>query len=266
MNDFTYSYPMKVYFGEGAAKKAIAAELGRFGKVVMLAYGGGSIKKSGVYEEIKTLLLDAGKEIVEFSGIMPNPTYIKVQEGAVLARERSVDFILAVGGGSVIDCCKVVSAQAVLDEDIWDMEYGKGIFPAAGIPMGAVVTASGTGAEMNAGAVITHEEKLWKGPVFGTAATFAVLDPSYTMSVPSMQVLSGAFDTLSHAMETYLGSSDPDNVSDDVALAIMHNTVVNMRRALVDMSDVQARGNLMWDSAMAENGILKVSPFTTGIF
>ena len=102
MNDFTYSYPMKVYFGEGAAKKAIAAELGRFGKVVMLAYGGGSIKKSGVYEEIKTLLLDAGKEIVEFSGIMPNPTYIKVQEGAVLARERSVDFILAVGGGSVI--------------------------------------------------------------------------------------------------------------------------------------------------------------------
>lgn len=174
MNDFTYSYPMKVYFDEGAAKKAIAAELGRFGKVVMLAYGGGSIKKSGVYEEIKTLLLDAGKEIVEFSGIMPNPTYIKVQEGAVLARERSVDFILAVGGGSVIDCCKVVSAQAVLDEDIWDMEYGKEIFPAAGIPMGAVVTASGTGAEMNAGAVITHEEKLWKGPVFGTAATFAV--------------------------------------------------------------------------------------------
>jgi len=150
----------------------------------------------------------------------------------------------------------------MLDEDIWDMEYGRGAFPTAGIPMGAVVTASGTGAEMNAGAVITYEKKLWKGPVFGTAATFAVLDPSYTMSVPPTQVLSGAFDTLSHAMETYLGSSDQDNVSDDVALAIMRNTVLNMRRVLSDMNDMQARGNLMWDSAMAENGILKVGRLT----
>ena len=124
--------------------------------------------------------------------------------------------------------------------------------------MGAVVTASGTGAEMNAGFVITCEEKMWKGPIFGTAASFAVLDPSYTMTVPKMQVLSGAFDTLSHAMETYLGTSDQDNVSDDVALAVMRNTVVNMRRVLVDINDIQARGNLMWDSAMAENGILKV--------
>ena len=262
MNNFTYSYPMKVYFGEDAAKNAIAAELGRFGKTIMLAYGGGSIQKTGIYDEIKNLLLDAGKEIVDFSGIMSNPTYAKVQEGAALVRERKVDFILAVGGGSVIDCCKVISAQAVLDEDIWDMEYGKGKFPTAGIPMGAVVTASGTGAEMNAGAVITYEEKMWKGPVFGTAATFAVLNPAYTMSVPKMQVLSGAFDTLSHAMETYLGSSDEDNVSDDVALSIMRNTVVNMRRVLADMEDVQARGNLMWDSAMAENGILKVGRLT----
>lgn len=200
--------------------------------------------------------------MVDFSGIMPNPTYAKVQEGAALVREHHVDFILAVGGGSVIDCCKVVSAQAVIDEDIWDMEYGKGKFPADGIPMGAVVTASGTGAEMNAGAVITYEEKKWKGPVFGTGAAFAVLDPAYTMSVPPMQVLSGAFDTLSHAMETYLGSSDQDNVSDDVALAIMRNTVVNMRRLLVNINDMEARSNLMWDSAMAENGILKCGRLT----
>lgn len=128
--------------------------------------------------------------------------------------------------------------------------------------MGAVVTASGTGAEMNAGAVITYEEKTWKGPIFGTAATFAVLDPAYTMSVPSLQVLSGAFDTLSHAMETYLGSSDEDNVSDDVVLAIMRNTVVNMCRLLININDVQARSNLMWDSAMAENGILKCGRLT----
>lgn len=262
MNDFTYSYPMKVYFGEHAAEQAVTEELGRFGKTVMLAYGGGSIKASGVYDEIHGLLEKAGKEIVDFSGIMPNPTYAKVQEGAALAREKSVDFILAVGGGSVIDCCKVISAQAVIEEDIWEMEYTKGTFPTAGIPMGAIVTASGTGAEMNAGAVITCEDKMWKGPLFGTAASFAVLNPAYTMTVPKMQVLSGAFDTLSHAMETYLGASDQDNVSDDVALAIMRNTVVNMRRVLADINDVQARGNLMWDSAMAENGILKVGRLT----
>lgn len=115
---------------------------------------------------------------------------------------------------------------------------------------------------MNAGAVITYDEKMWKGPVFGTAADFAVLDPAYTMSVPPMQVLSGAFDTLSHAMETYLGASDENNVSDDVALAIMHNTVVNMRRLLKDIKDRQAWSNLMWDSAMAENGILKCGRLT----
>lgn len=262
MNKFTFSYPTRVYFGEGSAAQAFSAELGKVGETVMLAFGGGSVKKNGIYEELKTLLEKAGKQVIDFAGIMSNPTYIKVQEGASLAREHHVDFILAVGGGSVIDCCKVISAQAMLEEDIWNMEYGKGKFPTSGIPMGAVVTASGTGAEMNPGAVITCEEKKWKGPIFGTAASFAVLEPAYTMSVPSMQVLSGAFDTLSHAMETYLGASDKDNVSDDVALAVMRNTVVNMRRLLKDINDLQARSNLMWDSAMAENGILKCGRLT----
>ena len=262
MNRFVFSYPTKVYFGEKSAAQAFEAELGKMGETVMLAYGGGSVKQNGVYDEIKTLLEQGGKTIVEFSGIMPNPTYKKVQEGTALVRERHVDFILAVGGGSVIDCCKVISAQAVLDEDIWDLEYVKGRFPAAGIPLGAVVTASGTGAEMNASGVITHEEKKWKGGIFGVAPDFAVLDPAYTMSVPPMQVFSGAFDTLSHAMETYFGRSDQDNVSDDVALAVMRNTVTNMRRLLVNVQDMQARSNLMWDSAMAENGILKCGRLT----
>ena len=252
MNSFTFSYPTKVYFGEGSAAQAFRTELRKKGKTVLLAYGGGSVKKNGVYDEVKALLKQADKTIIDFSGIMPNPTYAKVQEGAAIAREQHVDFILAVGGGSVIDCCKVISAQALLDEDIWEMEYGKGQFPNAGIPVGAVVTASGTGAEMNAGGVITHEEKKWKGGIFGIAPVFAVLDPAYTMSVPPMQVLSGAFDTLSHAMETYFGNSDQDNVSDDVALAVMRNTVVNMRRLLKNINDRQARSNLMWDSAMAE--------------
>lgn len=262
MNKFTYTYPTRVYFGEGIAAEALNRELPQVGKTVLLAYGGGSIKRSGIYEEICGLLMQAGKEVVDFAGIMPNPTYAKVQQGAQLARERQVDFILAVGGGSVVDCCKVIAVQARTQEDIWNMEYASGKFPTSGIPMGAVVTASGTGAEMNSGAVITYEEKLWKGAILGSAPSFAVLDPLYTATVPPMQVLSGAFDTLSHAMETYLGNSDADNVSDDVALAIMRNTVVNMRRLLTDINDMQARGNLMWDSAMAENGILKVGRLT----
>ena len=262
MQKFMYSYPTRVYFGEGAAADALKQELPRVGRRVMLAYGGGSVKRNGIYDQLKELLAQAGKEVIDFSGIPANPTYAKAQEGARLARENGVDFILAVGGGSVIDCCKVISAQAVLEEDIWQMKYQQGKMPAGGISMGAVVTASGTGAEMNNGAVITCEEKLWKGPIVGSYASFAVLDPAYTATVPPIQVMSGAFDTLSHAMETYLGRSDQDNVSDDVALAIMRNTVVNMRRLQADLNDRQARSNLMWDSAMAENGILKVGRLT----
>lgn len=262
MNKFMYAYPTKVYFGEESAQQALKTELGENCKTVMLGYGGGSVKKNGIYDEIKTLLEEFGHTVVDFSDIMPNPTYAKVQEGVALAREKNVDFILAVGGGSVVDCCKVISVQAKTEEDIWNMEYEEKRFPTAGIPLGAVVTASGTGAEMNGGAVITCEDKLWKGAIFGTAPSFAVLNPAYTASVPRMQVLSGAFDTLSHAMETYLGNSDQDNVSDDVALAVMRNTVVNMKRLLKDPDDMQARGNLMWDSAMAENGILKVGRLT----
>lgn len=262
MDEFTFTYPTKVYFGEGIAQKVLKPELEKVGKTVMLACGGGSVKKNGIYDEMRGILEEAGKEIVDFSGIMPNPTYAKVQEGAALAKENHVDFILAVGGGSVVDCCKVISAQAKLDEDIWTMEYTSYKFPTEGIPIGAVVTASGTGAEMNSGAVITCEDKMWKGPILGTAPSFAILDPAYTASVPKMQVLSGAFDTLSHAMETYFGNSDQDNVSDDIALAVMRNTVVNMKRLLENIDDMQARGNLMWDSAMAENGMLKVGRLT----
>ncbi len=262
MNEFVFSYPTKVYFGKGTAAKALRAELGQAGNTVMLAYGGGSVKRNGIYDEIAAILQEMGKTIVEFSGIMPNPTYAKVQEGAALAKKEQADYILAVGGGSVIDCCKIVAAQAKTEEDIWNMEFVQRRLPADAIPLGAVVTASGTGAEMNGGAVITNEELQIKTGVLAYAPRFAVLDPAYTMSVPAMQVISGAFDTLSHAMETYLGQSDEDNVSDDVALAVMRNTVRNMRRLLADGSDLQARGNLMWDSAMAENGILKVGRLT----
>ena len=262
MQKFVYEYATKVYFGEGAAKEHLAAAVSGYGDNVMLAYGGGSVKKNGIYDEVKKILEDAGKKIFDFNGIMSNPTYAKVQEGAKLAKENKIDFILAVGGGSVIDCCKIVAAQAKTDKDLWEMEMTDHQFPTDILPMGAVVTASGTGAEMNGGAVITNEDKVIKAGMAAAAPRFAILDPLYTASVPRLQVISGAFDTLSHAMETYFGNSDQNNVSDDVALAIMKNTVVNMKRLLGNINDMQARGNLMWDSAMAENGILKVGRAT----
>lgn len=262
MNDFTYSYPTKVYFGQGAAKRAFAAELGKAGKNVMVTFGGGSVKRSGVFDEICGLLKEAGKEIVEFSGIMPNPTYKKVQEGAALAREKRIDFILAVGGGSVIDCSKIIAVQAVTEADIWDMEFKEHKYPTEFLPMGAVVTASGTGAEMNNGAVITNEETKQKAGVLGAYASFAVLDVEYTMTLPEKQVISGAFDTLSHCMETYFGSPRQVTLSDDIAEAVMRNTIRNIRTLLKDMNDRHARSELMWASAMGENGILKIGKIT----
>lgn len=263
MENFVYEYPTKVYFGKGVAGQHLPGILADYGPNVLLAYGGGSIKRNGVYEELTGILQAAGKTVTEFAGIMSNPTWAKVQEGARLAREHRIDLILAVGGGSVVDCCKIVAAQAVTDEDLWDLEMVRHKMPAkAPIPLGAVVTASGTGAEMNGGAVITNEEVKIKGGMFAAAPRFAVLDPAYTLTLPRMQVLSGAFDTLSHAMETYFGRSDRDNVSDEVAEAVMRSTVTNMRTLLGDLNDYTARSNLMWTSAMAENGILKVGRLT----
>lgn len=262
MNSFTYSYPTKVYFGEKAATKNLPAELAKTGKTVMLAYGGGSIKKNGIYDELVGILKEAGKEIVEFTGIMSNPTYVKVQEGARLAKEKNVGFILAVGGGSVIDCCKIVSAQAKSDTDIWKMEFDEHRFPMEFIPMGAVVTAFGTGAEMNCGAVITHEEKNLKNGVMGTFYDFAILDPEYTMTMPMNQVISGAFDSLSHSIETYMGSPREVNYSDEINEATQRNIIRNIRAMLIDPADRQARSELVWAAAMAENGILKLGKVT----
>lgn len=258
MENFIYEYPTKVFFGKGIAKEQLSNALKPYGSRIMLAYGRGSIKNNGIYKDITDILKNDGKEVIDFSGIMSNPTYAKVQEGAEIAKKNNVDFILAAGGGSVIDCCKIISVQAKTDGDIWDMEFVQGKFPTDGIPVGAVVTASGTGAEMNAGAVITNEALKIKAGVFGVEPRFAVLDPEYTMTVPKSQVMSGAFDTLSHAMETYFGQSDDNNVSDDIAEAVMKNTIRNMRTLLTDINDYTSRSNLMWDSAMAENGILKL--------
>ena len=252
MNNFIFENKTKVYFGKGGVKEYLGSLLGNYGETVMLAYGGGSIKRNGVYDEIMGILNAAGKRVVEFDRIMSNPTYAKVQEGAKLARENHVDLILAVGGGSVSDCCKVISAQAKLDEDIWELENTKHTFPTEFIPLGTIVTVFGTGSEMNNGAVITHEEKKIKGALWGAQADFAFLDPSYTLSVPMKQVISGAFDTLSHAMETYFGKPDENNLSDDLGEAVMRSVIRNTRVLLTDPENYGARSELAWASAMAK--------------
>jgi alcohol dehydrogenase YqhD (iron-dependent ADH family) len=262
MKNFVFSYPVKTYFGSGALKKAFDTELKKYGSTVMLAYGGGSIKRSGLYDQITTLLKDAGKRVVDFAGVMPNPTYAKVQEGAALARRENVDFILAVGGGSVSDCCKIIAAQAKLDQDIWDAETKDHRMPSDFIPMGVVSTMAGTGSEQNNGAVITNEEKKIKGGLAGAYADFAVLDPSYTLTVPLRQSLSGAFDTLSHCMETYFGKPLDDNLSDEINEAVMRSVIRNTRKLAADPSDLTVRGELHWAAAMGENGLLKIGKQT----
>lgn len=262
MNSFVYGNKTKVYFGKDSVKEHLGELLKSYGKNVMLAYGCGSIKENGVYDEIVSILKATGKRIIEFPDIMPNPTYTKVQRGAWLARENHVDLILAVGGGSVSDCCKIISAQALLEQDIWTMEMERHSYPDSFIPLVTVVTVFGTGSEMNAGAVITHEEKKIKAGIFGAQADFAFLDPSYSMSVPREQVFSGAFDTLSHAMETYFGKPDVNSLSDDINEAIMRGVIRNTRVLLDDLYNYGARSELAWAAAMAENGILKIGKVT----
>ncbi len=262
MDLFTYQYPVRQHFGKGCAESAIKEEMKQVGKNVLLAYGGGSLKRTGLYDTLIEWLHECGKNVVDFGGIMPNPTYDKVQEGAQLVRKYGIDFILAVGGGSVIDCCKIVSAQARLDEDIWDMQYTRHQFPTEFVPMGAVVTASGTGAEQNNGAVITHAAKKLKQPLVGAYHTFAILDSDLTKTLPMKQVVSGAFDTLSHCMKTYMGRPQEDNLSDEINEAVMRNVIKNLRALIANPDDDFARGELMWDSALAENSLLKLGKQT----
>lgn len=262
MNNFNYQYPVRQHFGKGCAENAIKEEMKHVGKRVLLAYGGGSLKRTGLYDKIRTWLEESGKDVTDFGGIMPNPTYAKVQEGARIVREKDIDFILAVGGGSVIDCCKIVSSQAKMEADAWDDWYINHNLPKELVPMGAVVTASGTGAEQNNGAVITNEEKKLKQPLFGAYHSFAILDSDLTKTLPMKQVISGAFDTLSHCMETYMGKPQSTNISDEINEAVMRNVIKNIHAILADSDDDFARGELMWDSAMAENGLLKLGKVT----
>lgn len=264
MNNFIFENDTKAIFGKGCVKEYLSCFLSHYGNKVMLAYGGGSIKRNGIYDEIIGILKDGGKTIVEFSGIMANPTYAKVQEGAKLAKENKVDVILAVGGG-VMDCCKAVSLAANYDGDVWTDFWAKpGVIDFEPLPLCVVVTVSGTGSEMNGGAVITNEElKIKTGRDYPKCnPKLALLDPSYTYSVPAGQMVSGGFDTLSHIMEIYFSEPDEPNVSDDIAEALMRGVIRDLRAAIKDPKDYTARSNLMWEATMAENRIIKLGKKT----
>lgn len=261
MNNFIFENSTKVAFGKGCVKEFLGGKVQEYGNNVMLAYGGSSIKKNGIYDEVVNILKENGKNTTEFSGIMPNPTYKKVMEGAALAKENKIDLILAVGGGSVMDCCKAVSLAAAYDGDIWSDYWEKnGVIYFDPIPLGVIVTVTGTGSECNGGAVITNEEKKIKtGRDYPKCnAKFALLDPEYTFSVPKMQTASGGFDILSHIMETYFSFPDEDNVSDDISEALMKSVIKNLPIALRNPEDYTARSNLMWAATMAENRIIKL--------
>lgn len=265
MNNFIFENATKVYFGKGCVKEYLTCLTKDYGDTVMLAYGGGSIKKNGVYDEVIASLKAVGKNVIEFCGIMTNPTYVKVMEGAKLAKENQVDLILGVGGGSVMDCCKAISIAARYDGDVWDDFWAHpGNFDFDPLPLGVIVTVAGTGSECNGGAVITNEElKVKTGRDYPKCnPCFALLDPTYTYSVPKFQMISGGFDTLSHIMEIYFSEPDEDNVSDDIAEALMRNVIRNLRAAIKNPEDYTARSNLMWDATMAENRIIKLGKRT----
>lgn len=261
MNNFIFENATKVYFGKGCVKEYLAYLSGSYGDRVLLVYGGGSIKKNGIYDEVVSALEKAGKTIIEFPGIMANPTYEKVLEGARLAKEHQADMILGVGGGSVMDCCKAVSMAAVSKKDIWDEYWAKpGIIDFEPLPLGVIVTVAGTGSECNGGAVITNETlKIKTGRDYPKCnPKFALMDPEYTYSVPVKQMVSGGFDILSHIMETYFSEPNEDNVSDDISEALMRSVIKNLRDAIKNPEDYTARSNLMWASTMAENRIIKL--------
>ena len=261
MNSFVFENATRVYFGQGCVREQLAGVLGEFGETVLLAYGGGSIRKNGIYQEVMEALLKAGKKVVEFPGIMPNPTYKKMMEGKKAVQENDVDLILGVGGGSVMDCCKAISMAAATDRDVWEEFWiNRGVVDFDPVPVGVVVTVVGTGSEVNGEGVITHEEQKIKTSRHYPRCNpkFAMMDPTYTYSVPPMQTAAGGFDMLSHVMETYFSEPDEDNISDGISETLMRTIVKNLPVAMKEPENYEARSNLMWASTMAEIGIIKL--------
>lgn len=258
LGDFRYYNPTILHFGKHAMEQ-LAPELEKYGKNVTLVYGMNSIKKSGLYDEVKKILEDCGKTVSEISGVMPNPTIQKVYEGCAIARENNTDFLLAVGGGSVCDYAKAVAGCTYCEEDPWQKYYlGRAEVDNKVIPVGCVLTMVGTGSEMNDNGTITnHETKDKIGFKFGDDAypKFAIMNPEWTYTLPKYQMVSGIFDILSHIIEQYF-SNDDDNTSDDIAEGLMRSLIRSSRIALKDPENYEARSNIMWTATWALNNLI----------
>ena len=259
LGNFTYCNPTKLYFGEGSVKY-LKEELPKYGKNVVLVYGGGSIKKNGIYDAVASILKECGKDVAEIAGVMPNPTYDKLCEGMKIARAHKADLLLAVGGGSVCDYTKALAVSVHCTEDPWEKYYLRFEEPDCEIvPVGCVLTTVGTGSEMNAGAVITNTaQKLKIGHVFADERVmprFSVLDPVYTLTLPRYQMVAGIYDIFSHICEQYFSGTD-DNTSDYLAEGLMHSLIHSSRIAVRDMQNYEARSNIMWTATWALNTLI----------
>ena len=259
LGDFVYCNPTKLYFGKGAIRH-LNDELPKYGKNVLLVYGGGSIKKNGIYDEAVRLLQENGKNVAEIAGVMPNPTLEKLYEGVRIAQAHKADFILAVGGGSVCDYAKALSVSVHCQEDPWEKYYIRFEEPTCEtLPVGCVLTMVGTGSEMNAGAVITNRETKMKiGHVFADEKVmprFSVLDPAYTLTLPHYQMVAGIYDIFNHICEQYFSGED-DNTSDYIAEGLMRSLIHSARIANKDMQNYEARSNIMWTATWALNTLI----------
>ena len=259
LGNFQYCNPTKLYFGDDSLK-FLNTELPKYGENVVLVYGGGSIKKNGIYDEVVEILKANGKNIFEIPGVMPNPTVEKLYEGVEIARKANADLILAVGGGSVCDYSKAVSVSVNCDEDPWEKYYIKFDEPTCEIiPVGCVLTMVGTGSEMNAGSVITnHQQKLKVGHVFADEKImprFSILNPKYTLTLPHYQMVSGIYDIFNHICEQYFSGED-DNTSDYISEALMKSVIHSSRIANKDSQDYEARSNIMWTATWALNTLV----------
>lgn len=255
LGNFTYCNPTKLYFGKNSLE-GLNQELPKYGKNVLLVYGGGSIKKNGIYDKVVAILKANGKEIFEDAGVMPNPTADKLREGVERARAAKADFILAVGGGSVCDYAKAVSVSVYCDEDPWDKYYDRfDDVTCKIVPVGCVLTMVGTGSEMNGGAVITnHEKNLKIGHVFGENVypKFSILNPEFTFTVPYYQMIAGIYDIMSHILEQYFSGED-DNTSDYIAEGLLRSLIHSAQIAVKNPTDYEARSNIMWTATWALN-------------
>ena len=258
LGNFTYCNPTKLYFGKNAME-GLEKELPSYGKNVLLVYGGGSIKKNGIYDKVIAALKKCGKTVTEDAGVMPNPTVEKLHEGVGRARAAKADFILAVGGGSVCDYAKAVSISVNCDEDPWDKYFVRWEEPSCRIiPVGCVLTMVGTGSEMNGGSVITnHKQKMKVGHVFGEEVfpKFTILNPEFRFTLPKYQMVSGIYDIFNHICEQYFSGED-DNTSDYISEGLMRSVINSSRAAVKNPEDYEARSNIMWTATWALNTLV----------